>query len=102
MTPELLPTFPPRSSFYHGISGPSHLHGPSFLLPPLQKPGSRPPPASRSPAPSPHRPRPSALAAEKVLGAASPADGCASPCVYPCPIPAVCVRPDPCRFAWRR
>lgn len=65
MSPEPLPTFPPRLSFYHRISGPSHRHGPSFLLPSLRELGSLPPPAPCSPAPFLHRPRPSMLAAEE-------------------------------------
>lgn len=82
---ELLPTFPPRSSFYHGISGPSHRHGPSFLLPPLPEPGSRPPPASGSPAPSLRRPRPSVPAAERVPARPRGGAGAAVHAAHPVP-----------------
>lgn len=72
MSPQLLATFPPRPSFYHSISGPSHRHSPSLLLPSLRELDSLPPPASGSPAPSLRRPHPSVsvLAAEQ--GASTP------------------------------
>lgn len=93
MSPELLPTFPPRPSFYHRISGPSHRHGPSFLLPLLRELGSLPPPASGSPAHSLHRPHPSMLAAEEVLSAPQPLRGLrVFECMSPTPSPPGCLQ----------
>lgn len=93
MSPELLPTFPPRPSFYHSISGPSHRDGPSFLLPSLRELDSLPPPASGYPAPSLHRPRPSVsvLAAEQ--GASAPQTPACISVRVPHPIPGCLQRP---------
>lgn len=89
MSPELLPTFPPRPSFYHSISGPSHRHGPSFLLPSLRELDSLPPPASGSPAPSLRRPRPSVLAEQAGSAPRAPRGVRVPACVSPSPAPAV-------------
>lgn len=90
MSPALLTTFPPRPSFYHRISGPSHRHGPS-LLRSLRERGSLPPPAPGSPALSLHRPRPSMRSAEEVPSSPQPLGGVrVFECMSPTPSPAVC------------
>lgn len=97
-----LPTFPPLPSFYHRISGPSHRHGSSFLLPALRELGSLPRPASSSSAHSLRRPRPLMRCSlpRRTTARPSPSEGC----VYlhvcpPTPTPSVCSSHVSLRFA---
>lgn len=101
MTPEILPTFPPRPSFYHRISGPSHRHGPSFLLPLVAGAGLSPSPCLRLPRPFPAPPSPLDARRGGPQRSSAPRRGCVylHACSQPHPRLSAATR-CPCALPW--